>query len=147
MIFLPILVQPKSRGTIRLNADRSIAIDPAYLSNAADVEVLKKAIDLIRQMTGTTAMAGLAGDELAPGNLDEESYIRDNASTLWHPVGTCAIGTSPSDSVVDGNLNVHGIKGLKVCDSSITPHATAGNNHVPTMVSAEIGARLILQGR
>lgn len=147
MIFLPILVQPKSRGTIRLNADRSIAIDPAYLSDAADVEVLKKAIDLIRQMTGTTAMAGLAGDELAPGNLDVESYIRDNASTLWHPVGTCAIGTSTSDSVVDGNLNVHGIKGLKVCDSSITPHATAGNNHVPTMVSAEIGARLILQGR
>lgn len=147
MIFLPILVQPKSRGTIRINSDRSIAIDPAYLSDPADMVVLKKAVELVRQMAGSTAMASLAGDELAPGNLDVEQYIRDNASTLWHPVGTCAIGSSTSDSVVDGNLNVHGIKGLKVCDASITPHATAGNNHVPTMVNAEIGARLILQGR
>jgi len=108
--------------------------------------VLKKAVELVRQMAGSTAMASLAGDELAPGNLDVEQYIRNNASTLWHPVGTCAIGSSRSDSVVDGHLNVHGIKGLKVCDASITPHATAGNNHVPTMVNAEIGARLILQG-
>jgi choline dehydrogenase len=146
MIFLPILVQPKSRGTIRIKSDRSIAIDPAYLSDPADVVVLKKAVELVRQMAGSTAMASLAGDELAPGNLDVEQYIRDNASTLWHPVGTCAIGSSRSDSVVDGHLNVHGIKGLKVCDASITPHATAGNNHVPTMVNAEIGARLILQG-
>jgi len=147
MIFLPILVQPKSRGTIRLNSDRTIAIDPRYLSEQADVEVLSKAVDLVRRMSGTTAMAALAGDELAPGNLDVETYIRDNASTLWHPVGTCAIGSSRATSVVDGDLNVHGIKGLKLCDSSITPHATSGNNHVPTMVSAEIGARLILQGR
>lgn len=146
MIFLPILVQPKSRGTIRVQADRSIAIDPCYLSEQADVDVLKKAIDLVRTMAGTKAMAGLAGDELAPGALDSEAYIRDNATTLWHPVGTCAMGTSAADSVVDGNLNVHGIKGLKVCDASVTPHATAGNNHVPTMVTAEIGARLILQG-
>lgn len=147
MIFLPILVQPKSRGTIRLQSDRSIAIDPGYLSDQADVEVLRKAVELVRKMAGTSAMASLAGDELAPGNLDVEQYIRDNASTLWHPVGTCAIGTSKADSVVDGDLNVHGIKGLKICDASITPHATSGNNHVPTMVNAEIGARLILQGR
>ncbi|MFM8524916.1 MAG: GMC family oxidoreductase [Cyanobacteriota bacterium] len=147
MIFLPILVQPKSRGTIRLQSDRTITIDPGYLSDHADVEVLSKAVELVRKMSGTSAMASLAGDELAPGNLDVEQYIRDNASTLWHPVGTCAIGTSTADSVVDGDLNVHGIKGLKICDSSITPHATSGNNHVPTMVSAEIGARLILQGR
>jgi choline dehydrogenase len=127
-------------------ADRSIEIDPAYLSDPADVEVLKRSIDVVRKMAGSKSMAGLAGDELAPGALDTEQYIRDNASTLWHPVGTCAMGSSMTDSVVDGNLNVHGIKGLKVCDASVTPHATAGNNHVPTMVTAEIGARLILQG-
>ena len=146
MIFLPILVQPKSRGTIRVKADRSIEIDPAYLSDPADVEVLKRSIDVVRKMAGSKSMAGLAGDELAPGALDTEQYIRDNASTLWHPVGTCSMGSSRTDSVVDGNLNVHGIKGLKVCDASVTPHATSGNNHVPTMVTAEIGARLILQG-
>ena len=53
--------------------------------------------------------------------------------------------TSPTGNLTK-HLNVHGIKGLKVCDASVTPHATAGNNHVPTMVTAEIGARLILQG-
>ena len=146
MIFLPILVQPKSRGTIRIKPDHSIEIDPCYLSDPADVEVLKQAVALVRKMAGTKAMGSLAGDELAPGALDTEQYIRDNASTLWHPVGTCAMGASAADSVVDGNLNVHGIKGLKICDASVTPHATSGNNHVPTMVTAEIGARLILQG-
>ena len=79
MIFLPILVQPRSRGSIRMNSDRSITIDPCYLSDAADVEVLRKAVELVRKMTDTEAMASLAGDELAPGNLDVEQYIRDNA--------------------------------------------------------------------
>jgi choline dehydrogenase len=96
-------------------------------------------------MMGTTAMAGLAGEELAPGAIDEESYIRAGATTLWHPVGTCAMGQDPETSVVDGRLCVHGVKGLRVADASVTPHATAGNNHVPTLVLAENAASLILE--
>jgi choline dehydrogenase len=144
MIFLPIMVQPKSRGTIALRADGSVAIDPRYLSNPSDVELLKKAVELVRSMAHSKAMSGLAGDELAPGGLDAETYIRAGASTLWHPVGTCSIGSDTADSVVDADLRVHGIEGLRVCDASVIPRATSGNTHVPTMVVAELGARRML---
>ena len=78
--------------------------------------------------------------------MDSEAYIRGGASTLWHPVGTCSLGSEPASSVVDAELRVHGLKGLRVADSSVTPHVTAGNNHVPTMVLAENAASLMLEG-
>jgi choline dehydrogenase len=146
MIFLPILVQPKSVGQIQLQPDGTCRIDPGYLSHKDDVEVFQKAITLIRKMASTTAMAELAGAELAPGAVEEETYIRAGVSTLWHPVGTCKMGPDQESSVVDGQLRVHGIKGLRIADASVTPHATAGNNHVPTMILAENAASLILEG-
>ena len=146
MIFLPILVQPRSVGSISIQPNQDISINPNYLSNASDVTVLQKAIELIRQMTATKAMADLAAEELAPGPVDSEAYIRGGASTLWHPVGTCSLGSEPASSVVDAELRVHGLKGLRVADSSVTPHVTAGNNHVPTMVLAENAASLMLEG-
>lgn len=144
MIFLPILVQPKSRGEVTMCQDQSISIDPHYLEQPDDLEVFRKAIEIIRDMIGTAAMSELAEDEIAPGETDLNEYIRMNTSTLWHPVGSCAMGASPEDSVVDGDLRVHGLTGLMVCDASVTPHATSGNNHVPTMVTAEIAASLLL---
>jgi choline dehydrogenase len=146
MIYLPILVQPKSVGKLCIQPDKSICIDPCYLENIEDVNVFRKAIALIRELSATSAMADLTGEELAPAALEEEAYIRAAASTLWHPVGTCSMGTDTATSVVDGYLRVHGLKGLRVADSSVTPHATAGNNHVPTMVLAENAASLILEG-
>ena len=146
MIYLPILVQPKSVGKLCIQPDKSICIDPCYLENIEDVNVFRKAIALIRELSATSAMSDLTGEELAPAALEEEAYIRAAASTLWHPVGTCSMGTDTATSVVDGYLRVHGLKGLRVADSSVTPHATAGNNHVPTMVLAENAASLILEG-
>jgi choline dehydrogenase len=146
MIFLPILVQPRSVGSIRILADGQIVIDPQYLSDWADVTVFEKAIDVIRGLTSTRAMTEFAADELAPGGADTEGYIRSGASTLWHPVGTCSMGDDDHTSVVDGHLRVHGVKGLRIADASVTPHATAGNNHVPTMVVAENAASLMLEG-
>jgi choline dehydrogenase len=146
MIFLPILVQPRSVGNVCLLPDGQIAIDPQYLSEQADVTVFQKAIDVIRDLAATRAMSEFAADELAPGGGDLEGYIRAGASTLWHPVATCAMGGDTQNSVVDGHLRVHGVKGLRIADASVTPHATAGNNHVPTMVLAENAASLILEG-
>jgi len=146
MIFLPILVQPRSVGQIRLQPNGQIVIDPRYLSEREDVVVFLKAIEVIRQMVATQALRGFAGEELAPGVTDAESYIRSGASTLWHPVATCALGSDPSSSVVDSHLRVHGTHGLRIADASVTPHATAGNNQVPTMVLAENAASLILEG-
>lgn len=144
MIFLPILVQPKSRGEVAISPSQSISINPHYLEHPDDLKVFRKAAEITREMIGTAAMSQLAGLEIAPGEADLDEYIRMNASTLWHPVGSCAMGTGPEDSVVDGDLRVHGLTGLRVCDASVTPHATSGNNHVPTMVTAEIGASLLL---
>jgi choline dehydrogenase len=146
MIFLPILVQPRSVGSIRIQADSQIVIDPQYLSDKADVTVFQKAINVIRGMTASKTMTELAAEELAPGAADSEAYIRAGASTLWHPVGTCSLGADSQTSVVDGHLRVHGVKGLRIADASVTPHATAGNNHVPTMVLAENAASLMLEG-
>jgi len=147
MIFLPIMVQPKSRGTVSMLPDGSISIDPKYLTEPGDVQLLKNAVELVRAFAHTKAMSGLAGEELAPGGVDAEAYIRAGASTLWHPVGTCSIGTDPADSVVDADLRVHGVEGVRVCDSSVMPRTTTGNNHVPTLVIAEIGARRIMGAR
>lgn len=146
MIYLPILVQPKSVGSIEMKADLSFEINPNYLKEKADVEVFRKAIDVIRKMTKTTAMSELAAEELAPGELDIDTYIRAGASTLWHPVGTCRMGSDSSTNVVDAHLRVHGVKGIRIADASVTPHATAGNNHVPTLILAENAASLILEG-
>jgi choline dehydrogenase len=146
MIFLPILIQPRSVGTIRLQADGQMIIDPNYLADREDVTVFQKAIEVIRNMAATQAMSGFAGEELAPGATDSEAYIRAGASTLWHPVATCSLGDDPSSSVVNSQLQVHGTNGLRIADASVTPHATAGNNHVPTMVLAENAASLILEG-
>lgn len=144
MIFLPILIRPKSVGAVSLRQDGTTAIDPGYLSHPSDVALLKKAVDLVRQMAATKALSGLAGEELAPGGADPEGYIRGGGSTLWHPVGTAALGTDAANSVVGADLSVHGVNGLSVCDASVMPRANSGNNHVPTMVIAEIGARKIL---
>lgn len=146
MIFLPILVQPRSVGSISMKADGRIVIDPQYLSDKEDVTVFQKALAVIRQMTASKAMSDFAAEELAPGAADSEAYIRTGASTLWHPVATCAMGSDPQGSVVDPHLRVHGVKGLRIADASVTPHATAGNNHVPTMILAENAASLMLEG-
>ena len=144
MIFLPIMVQPKSRGSVSLKADGSIAVDPRYLSDPSDVVLLTKALELARSMARTSAFSGLAGEELAPGAADAEAYIRNASSTLWHPVGTCSMGSDPGSSVVGADLRVHGLEGIRVCDASVMPRTNTGNNHVPTMIIAEIGAGKIL---
>ena len=144
MIFLPIMVQPKSRGTVALRADGSMSIDPGYLSDPSDVELLTKAVDLVRALARTKSFSGLAGDELAPGAVGVEDYVRAGTSTLWHPVGTCSMGRDAANAVVDADLRVHGLDRIRVCDASVIPRATSGNTHVPTLVVAEIGARRIL---
>lgn len=144
MIFLPIMIQPKSTGSVSIRKDGSIAIDPRYLSDASDVELMKKAVELARSMAKTKAFSELVGEEVLPGAGDVEGFIRGAASTLWHPAGTSSLGTDQRTSVVDANLAVHGVSGLRICDASVMPRANTGNNHVPAMIIAEIGAKKLL---
>lgn len=91
----------------------------------------------MRQLFQTTAFGEIRGEEVTPGadvQSDEalEAYIRENCSTVWHPVGTCKMGIDPM-AVVDPELRVHGIEGLRVVDASIMPTITTGNTNAPTI--------------
>lgn len=144
-IFLPILVQPRSTGSVRLrSADPNDPphIDPAYLQEEADVQVFHEALALIRRMAGTEVFKEQYEGELGPGDADEEGYIRGASSTLWHPVGTCRMG-SDEMAVVDLELRVRGIEGLRVVDASVMPNVPSGNTHVPCLAIGERAAELI----
>lgn len=145
-IFLPILVQPTSRGNVSLRSANPLdkpLINPDYLGEEADYQVFVKALDLIRSIAKADAFSELNGGELAPGDGDPEGYIRSQASTLWHPAGTCKIG-SDALSVVDPRLRVHGVKGLRVADASVMPTVTSGNTVAACFMIGEKAADMIM---
>ena len=147
-IFLPILVQPFSIGWVKLrSADPSDPplINPNYLSTDADLRVLVKAIELIRAIAGTRAFSALGEVELAPGPGDPTDFIRTQSSTLWHPAGTCRIGWDAM-AVVDPQLRVHGVQGLRVVDASVMPTVTSGNTVAGCFMIGAKAADLITQG-
>ncbi len=150
-IFLPILVQPFSVGEVRLQAAdprAALHVNPRYLSQPADVEVFKRAIDIIREFVNTQAFAELNGGELAPGasvtdGADLEGFIRSQTSTLWHPAGTCKMGRDLTAGV-DPHLRVYGVDNLRVVDASVMPQVTSGNTQAPCFAIAEKAAEMIL---
>jgi len=134
-------LDPKDTPMIRMN----------YLQSESDVQKLVAGIKLIRQLFQTSALDEFRGKEIAPGadvTSDEalEAYIRDACSTEWHPVGTCKMGIDPM-AVVDPELRVHGVEGLRVVDASIMPKITTGNTNAPTIMIGEKAADLIKAGR
>ncbi len=147
-IFLAILVQPQSRGTVALrssNPDDAPIINPNYLQAGADVQSLAEAVRIARELAATKAFAPYTGGELAPGaDTPLEGYIRSQSSTLWHPAGTCKMGLD-AQAVVDPSLNVHGVDGLRVIDASIMPTVTSGNTVAPAFMIGAKGADLILK--
>jgi choline dehydrogenase len=151
--FVPILAQPKSVGRITLaSCDPSDPplVDPAYLSDPADVAVLVEGVRIARRMSGAKAFDGLRGQELAPSasvTSDEAlaAYVRASASTVWHPVGTCKIGAAEDPmAVVDPQLRVRGVQGLRVADASVMPTITTGNTNATVIMIGEKAADLIL---
>ncbi|MCB0197919.1 MAG: GMC family oxidoreductase N-terminal domain-containing protein, partial [Anaerolineae bacterium] len=145
-IFLPILVQPHSRGTVQLasaNIEDAPIINPNYLQQDVDVTVLKEAIKLIREMAATKAFADMLAAEIAPGEAPLDAFIRSQATTIWHPVGTCQMGWG-KNAVVDPSLKVHGIEGLRVADASVMPRITSGNTQTPCVMIGEKLSDMIL---
>jgi choline dehydrogenase len=141
-IFIPILVRPFSRGEVRLRSSDPMAmpiVNPNYLSCDADVQTLKSGVELVRRLAATRSFAPVNAGEMAPGEGgDVEGYVRTQCTTIWHPAGTCKMGRDAL-SVVDPQLRVYGVEGLRVADASIMPTVTAGNTNAP---SAMIGHRL-----
>jgi choline dehydrogenase len=151
------LVTVGSRGRIRLrSADprHKPLIDPAYLSHGPDIEPLVSGIRMAREFAAARPMSKICKSELAPGDgvrtdTDIREFVRRNLTTIYHPVGTCAMGgdsrlaVSRLVSVVDPELRVKGIDGLRVIDASVMPTVPRGNTNAPTIAIAEKAADLI----
>ncbi|MEV0229773.1 GMC family oxidoreductase N-terminal domain-containing protein [Nonomuraea sp. NPDC050786] len=141
-----VLLQPESRGRVGLNG-RDVVIDPAYLSAEADAKRLVAGLKMAKQVFATAAMKPYAGGPMAPywaPESDEElaRWVRERGETLYHPVGTCRMGTDDA-SVVDPALRVRGVEGLRVVDVSIMPTLNRGHTHAPAIMIGEKGADLI----
>lgn len=146
-----VLLQPGSRGRISLRSANPLTrprIDPGYLTDPADLATLVRGVRLALQIGGTAplARAAKAAHRLADADDDQLiSAIRAGVDTMFHPVGTCRMG-SDELAVVDPLLAVHGVEGLRVADASVMPTITRGNTHAPVTAIAERAADLILRG-
>ncbi|MBU1287318.1 MAG: choline dehydrogenase [Alphaproteobacteria bacterium] len=147
-------LRPESRGTVCLaSADPFAhpAIDPNYLATEEDRRVMREAVKMVREVCGQSALNALRGNEILPGasvetDDDIDSFIRRTGETIYHPVGTVAMGTSES-SPVDPELRVRGVDGLRVVDASVMPTLIGGNTNAPTIMIAEKAADMMLSKR
>jgi choline dehydrogenase len=147
-----VLLQPESEGRVTLgsaNPAEPPVIDPGYLAAQADVDRLVTGLKLANRLLETRVLRAFLGEPMAPwtGAADSpglEAHVRDHADTLYHPVGTCRMGTDPADSVVDLDLKVHGLQGLRVADASVMPRINRGHTQAPAYMIGEKASDLIL---
>lgn len=150
MTLAPCDMRPRSRGSVSLASADPIAladIDPNYLGDEADWQVVLAAVDILRRFVRNPALAPLIDCELYPGPEHvSEAQLRlaliDISTTGHHPVGTCRMG-SDADAVVDPELRVRGVEGLRVIDASVMPCLPSGNTNAPTYMIAERASDLI----
>lgn len=149
----PCYLKPKSRGQVRLisnNPTDPIEIDSQYLTEPSDMDAMLRGLKLARNIIRQPSLSAVIDQELLPSAEDEVSdevlinHIREYAKTVYHPSGTCKMGTD-AESVVDPKLCVHGIEGLRICDASIMPIIVSGNTNAPTIMIAERCADFILE--
>jgi len=142
-----VALQPHSAGRVRLRSADPLAtpqIDPNYLSDPAgnDLRVLTVGLELARRIVSMPALTQLAGNEIALGGASLQALIRNTAHGIYHPVGTCRMGTDEL-AVVDHQLRVRGLDGLRVVDASVIPRIPRGHTNLPTMIIADKAADLI----
>jgi len=144
--------KPTSRGQLELqSADAGMGprITPRSLDTENDRQEMLEATLFLRRLAATPAFSAVIESELTPGSgvqsveqLVED--IRQRASTVFHPVGTCRMGPDPLDAVVDSQLRVHGVQRLRVIDASAFPTLPSGNTNAPTLMLAEKGAAALM---
>jgi choline dehydrogenase len=146
-------LKPQSTGSVHLrtgDAQAAPQIRFNFLSSETDRRALIDGLGVARQLIGAAPMDGLRGEELSPGvHVDTPEaildYIRRTGETAYHPVGTCKMGRDPM-AVVDAELRVHGLRGLRVADGSIMPTMPSGNTNAACLMIGEKAARMIRTG-
>lgn len=144
------VAHPQSRGSLCLRASHPTAppvIRANYLESGTDMALLVEGVKLVRRLAQMRALAAFGGEEIAPGpdvQSDEalRAYIRQTGGSTFHPVGTCKMGHDRL-AVVNPQLQVHGVQGLRVVDASIMPTLPAGNTNAPTIMIGEKAADMI----
>ena len=148
----PCFLRPKSRGRVQArdaNSLTSVAFDAGCFDDAADLDTLVRGLQLARRIMRAPSLQKIISTELRPGSqaempIDElAQFCRQYAKTVYHPVGTCKMGTG-ADAVVDLQLQVHGVRRLRVCDASVMPTIVSGNTNAPTIMIAERCADFVL---
>ncbi len=145
-------MRPESKGHIHItSADprRPPAINYNFLSSPVDAELTVRAVRIARAVMTAPAMKDLRVSEIAPGpsqTTDDQllEWVKLVAETTYHPVGTCKMGTDPM-AVIDDQLRVRGIHGLRIADASIMPTLTSGNTNAPSIMIGEKAADMVLR--
>ncbi len=145
-------LRPESRGRLLPRSSdprETVAIHANYLATLTDQQTLVDGMKLARRLAATRALSPYIVEELVPGlpvRTDEDllENARNTATTIYHPVGTCKMGTDPG-AVVDARLRVRGVRGLRVVDASIMPTLVSGNTNAPAIMIGEKAASMILE--
>lgn len=150
----PCFLRPKSRGVVELaSPDASVAarFDGGFLSAQEDVDTLVRGVQLARRILRAPSLTRHISEELSPSADTDispdalEAYVRDRAKTVYHPAGTCRMGSAANaDTVVTPELKVQGVQGLRVCDASVIPSLVSGNTNAPVVMIAERCAHFML---
>ncbi|MDP2187096.1 MAG: GMC family oxidoreductase N-terminal domain-containing protein [Sphingobacteriaceae bacterium] len=151
MSLAPILLQPQSRGKVTLHPNdwHKPLIDPQVFQNPDDVKILREGFKMANNIMQQAIMDAWRQSPFLPMNrLSSDAaidqYMRENVELLYHPVGTCKMGKE-EDAVVDHELRIHGLQGIRIADASIMPSITRGNTQAPTIMIAEKAADLLLK--
>ncbi len=148
------IARPESRGSIKIQSTdprQHPAIQPNYFEQPDDVRVMRDGIRISRDIVAQHAFDPYRGTEYGPGaevktDAEIDEYVRAKIESIYHPVGTCKMG-SDAMAVVDDRLRIHGVDGLRVIDASIMPTLTTGNTNAPTIMIAEKASDFILGER
>ena len=146
-------LRPESTGEISVRSSDPFdapVIRANYLSSPTDRRIVREGLKMVREIFAQPAMDPHRGEEVAPGatvqsDADLDAFVARSGSTIFHPVGTCRMGVDDG-SVVDEQLRVRGVEGLRVVDASVMPRLVSSNTHAPTVMIAEKAAGYILAG-